>query len=369
MPNKADIQSFIDSANVYTNIGKNKQRYELDKAESDNNYLLTQARLESSAFDLEKQKYDFTRQQELDRKARQEQALVAQAFRSSMPDRVAKSNIEGDTALGSKYVEIGTQLLASNPTEGMKYIKQGEELKTKAVEKVKTDLELRAAKVDAQGEVASGVFDDASAKQATAEMAKLGFVVPEKYQNYSTEAQEWWKNRAMFSKNYSKSIKAENEALRAQAAVATTKRKEEEFEFKKKESDRKQILTREKIAAGKSLKFANPKEQKQELQLLADADERFADLDSEVQSAVVKDVHSAALAYLKEDPSLDQTIALQRARRDVLGLIGEDGTYKVVADKPVSKPVLAEWLPAAMKANPSMSKEEITAIYNKKYGK
>jgi hypothetical protein len=369
MPNKADIQGFIDSAKIYNDIGENKQRYELAKTQSNDNYLLNQARLNSADFNLEKDKYEFSRQQELDRKARNEQALIAQAFKSTMPDRLSKSNIDGDTALGSKYVEIGTQLLASNPTEGMKYIKQGEELKTKAVEKVKTDLELRAAKVDAQGEVASGVFDDASAKQATAEMAKLGFVVPEKYQNYSTEAQEWWKNRAMFSKNYSKSIKAENDALRAQATVATTKRKEEEFEFKKKESDRKQILTREKIAAGKSLKFATPKEQSQELRLLADADERFADLDSEVQSAVVKDVHSAALAYLKEDPSLDQKVALQRARRDVLGLIGEDGTYKVVADKPVGKPVLAEWLPAAMKANPNMTEAEITAIYNKKYGK
>lgn len=333
MPSKSDVQSFIEAAKVYTDIGENRRRQENDEATRSDNYLLNQAKLRNNAFELQKSQYEFDLKQEQDRKARQEQALITNAFKSSSRDRISKDKIDTDEALSNQLIEVGKAVSGVNPKLAIEFITQAGAFKAKAKTQQIQDLAIKAAKLEAQGDIASMVTDQASADEAVQKMSELDVIVPERYRTYTPEAQEWWKRRAIQSKAFQEANK-----------IAI---KEKEFELQednveslisKRKADvvareRKETQARDKITQGRKLAFEKPKEQALEIKLLADQDERFADLDSTLQKVVVRDVQATAAAYLKDDPELDQSVALQRARRTVLDRIDEEGNYKVIADE------------------------------------
>lgn len=345
MPNQRDIQNFIESAKIYNTIGTNKQQALNDEAARSDNYLLNQARLESSAFDLKRQQYELSQKQEQDRRVKREQALMSEAFKSSSHERTAKNDAEGEDMLSQQFTDIGKKLIAGgSPEQGIAYLKEGQKFKTAAVDKIKTDLELRAAKVEAQGEVASGVFDNASAQAATQEMAKLGFVVPEQYRNFTPAAQEWWKNRAMFSKNFARSIKAENDALRANNDTIRTQQKEEELDFKKKEADRKEELARLRINVSRSkIKPLNKEAMKTEVGALVEASDKVEDQDKETQRVMAEDVNAVAMTLLTENPNLSQDEAKRQARNVVVGRIKEDGKYPLLSEGVKKEDTTIDW--------------------------
>jgi hypothetical protein len=339
----ADLRGYFSGVKDATDIQRQQQAMRLQQMAADR---------EQRNFELEEQERD----------------LAGKAMQATIPDRLNGEVVSADDKIAMQMENIAKSIVSVNPKASIDYMGKASDYRSKSINRIKDNLELKSARMEVQGEIASNVFDDASAKEAVAKMADEGFVVPERYRNYSPEAQEWWQRRALQSKAFRESTKLDIEQLKLQNTERDTESKIQKRVADTKMKERKELLTQDKITQGRKLSFQPPKEQKAEVRLLADQDERFADLDSTLQSAVVKDIYSVAGTYLKEDPKLDQAVALQRARRDVLGRIDEEGKYKVIADPQKSVPSLDQFLPAAMKANPGYTEEQIRAIYKDKYG-
>jgi hypothetical protein len=284
-------------------------------------------------FNLRKQSYEFKLAQEQEARAKQERSLFAMAFNSnaSMKEDTTKNTLEG--TLSEKYLQIGKQLMGIDPTKGMEYVGKAQSLKQQVAKNTEAELSLKAARIQARGDVAATVFDEESAMEATKSLAELGVVVPEKYRNYSPEAKEWWKNQSMMSANYSKLVKAENDSLRTLSKTQQDQLEREKFEFKKAESIRKEELNRSRIAlSADRVKGLTKEERITEVGALSSADPRIKDLDKEVRSAMAQDVYSIANALKVESGgSLSTDEALKRARQEVISRIKEDGTYPLVS--------------------------------------
>lgn len=325
--------------------------------------LKTQQQMNLQQMAAQREQADFER-------AEQEREVTSRALNATQFDRLTGQELDADSQLAQQFINAGREVSKYNPKAALDYIQQGAAVQNNALNKAGKTLELKAARAELQGEVAAQVFDQTSADEAIAKMAELGAVVPERYRQFTPESKEWWKRRALQSKSYIASTKLQIDQLKLENAEKNTESLIQDRLVKQKQKDKSQELARERIASGSKsgLKFPNKVEMKDEIKLLAEADERFDDLDSTLQKALVKDSQSIALSYLKEDPSMGQDEALRRGRRDALSRINDEGQYKVVADKAKPAPDLGSWLPAAMKANPTMSEKEIRAIYQDKYG-
>jgi hypothetical protein len=327
MPNTSDIKAFIDSANVYNKIGENKQRALNEEAQRSDNYLLNQANLRNNAFELKRKEFELTKAQEAEKREKQSSALMSQMFASGAPERRANAEAGQEESLGDNLTRMGTSLMAVDPKKGLELIKTGSDFKTKARERISTDLEIKAKQAQVLGEIASFVTDDESAQAAVNDMAKLGRNVPERFRNFSTpEAKEWWGNQKSFAKNYAVSLAAERDALKSIQTKEKLQMDQERLDMKRKEQATKEELAKLRIAKGKASVKVTKDEVKREVGALNQLGEEVEDLPIETKRIMAEDVAAATVSILAEDPSLSQDEAKGRARELIKSRI-VDGEY------------------------------------------
>jgi hypothetical protein len=346
-------------------LKRKKQEEDLQRLANQDYYSsrLSEDQLANNKLNLETNRFKLDLAKQEQTNAKKEMSLMSQMFASGAPERQAKADAGQEEALAEKFTKLGETLIAIDPKKGMEYIKLGSDFKSKAQQRVGTDLEIKAKKAQMLGEVASFVQDDESAQQAVADFAKLGREVPERFRNFSTpEAKEYWTNQKSFAKNYAVSLKADNDALKSIQANEKLRMQQEALDLKKKNQARTEELAQLRI---KSKVKLNKDEVKREVGALNQLGDDIEDLPIETKRVMAEDVASATVSILAENPSLSQDEAKGRAR-DLIKSRVVDGQYPLGTKQ--TAPTFDQFLPAAKKANPGLTDEEIKDYYLKKYG-
>jgi hypothetical protein len=352
-------------------LKRKKQEADLQRLANQDYYSskMSESELERNKLNNEKGRFELDFAKDQQKKATQEMSLMAKLFASGAPERQAKAETGQEEALAEKFTKLGETLIAIDPKKGMEYIKLGSDFKSKAQDRIGTDLEIKAKKAQVMGEVASFVTDDESAQAAAVDMAKLGREVPERFRNFSTpEAKEYWTNQKSFAKNYAVSLKADNDALKSLRDNEKLQMEREKLELKKQTTARTEELAKLRIAKGKASVKVTKDEVKREVGALNQLGEEVEDLPIETKRVMAEDVAAATVSILAEDPSLSQDEAKGRARELIKSRI-VDGQYPLGSKQVITKPSFEQFLPAAMKANPGLTEAEIKDYYLKKYGK
>lgn len=342
---------------------KQQEKNILDRQNQYNQNRLAEDQSKASAFDLEKQKYVFEETKRARAQEIAENNLISMAFKEQSKDRLTENEIAGESNLSNTFRSIADKLIDKNPKRALDFYTKSNEFETKATEKAIQGYNLRAEKITALGDLAGTVIDSESAREAIVDAAKLGITIPVKYAEYNDQTKEYWQNRALFSKTYSASIKAEAELLRAQNDKTY---KEESIKVKKLELDakaRKEQLTQNKIeiARNANIKFAPKAEQNQIRATLKATSDVFDSASDEDQKTAVDDVYFLA-QYIKLNEGVkDSGIALDIAKQRVLESFAPDGTYARKAT-PTPAPAVALATPATVA--PASSNYIVERVYS-----
>ena len=318
----------------------------MDLADAKLNLQQRAANLDDSKFGLETQNVNDTMltrslqrqnlqtqmKQQADDQARadKERDLASMAMQANLPEQLNGEKLSDSEALAQQLTNAGKAVSISNPKLGADYLQQADNLRAKNLSNQENTLKLSSSKVKAQQDIAMNVTDDASAQEATVELAKLGVPVPERFQTWSPEAQGWWTRQAQQSESYIKSTTVQTAALRAQIDEKNTDSIIQARLSKEQISQQRETRQREKAVLGKGLIKYDPKRIKSEQNLLDDQSDKYGDLDSTVQKAVAEDSLALAGKMLRDDPSLDQATAMANARQSVLSNIDGNGKYNVI---------------------------------------
>jgi hypothetical protein len=346
---------------------KNAERdYELNKNKQYNDDLMTQARIKANNFSLEKQAFELDLERKEATKARMADFLATQAFQNNKASRQAGSEIDSDLDLAKQLDSAATAVMAVDPKRGIEYLKQSSEFKKMSAMRATQAVQEKQAKIALAGDIASTVTDEESAQRAAAEYAKLGMDVPAKFLTWNDESAKFWENRATFSKNYVAKMRLENEAFKSTLQQQDIQSKIKERETNAKIKEQKETRLQQNIEQSK-LTYKPSKEEtkevKREAELLSSSDERFANLTDEELQAAAKDVRYLTQSIMVTEGITDRSVAQAKARLQIAGRLGQDGTYKVFGANPAPVQSAPDAALAKLKANPSLAPQ-----FKEKYG-
>jgi hypothetical protein len=260
-------------------------------------------------------------------------ALLSQAYSANTQTRLNDSYENYIKQTAAQTEAVAKQVLGVNPEVGMELLKQSQNERKSAFLAANDSLEIKKKQMELAGTISSQVTDQQTLDEARIQLSKVGVNLPERYQTWSPETKEWLGRRSLASDTYLKSLELNQKSQKIQIDAEEARSKQEDRLAKQASAIRKEQLARDKIEIGRKQYKPSKDETKMvrsEIKLLADVDERFDSLDSTEQDAAGKDVRYLKSAYMSEDRTLSEDVALQRARRTVLGRITPDGKYPVV---------------------------------------
>jgi hypothetical protein len=329
-----DMEIQRETANLRNRAqGLDEEKFKLNKTDTEDQLLSRQLQRKNLMQQMEQDTVENEYKRQAIAREEEERSLAGMAMKANIPDMLNGERLNETEQFAAQLTNTAKAVATVNPKLASDYMKQAEDLRNKSLSTKESSIKLKENKVKAQREIALGVQDEQSAQEATVEMAKLGFNVPERFRNWSDESQVWWARQGQLADSFVNSAKTQASLLRAEIDQKDTESKILSREAKVKADVAKETRLREKLQQSKGLTKYEPKRITKEQKLLSDQDERFDDLDSVVQKAVAEDVLSLANQYMRDDPTMDMALAQQRARRDILGRIDEEGNYKVIADK------------------------------------
>lgn len=301
--------------------------------------------------------------------------ILSNVYSSQVPIKLGDDYEDTLNQLANQSTQAGQALMQVNPKEGINFMKQAYEQRVQAQDAAKRSYERKKTQVEMAGNIASQVTDQASLDEAIGQLSEVGVQVPDRVKVWSPATKEWFGRRAIASEAYLKSIELDQKANQIKINQEEASSKQADRLAKQKAAETKELRAQQKIASAKQSYKPSKEETKlvnQEIDVLAETDDRFDSLDSDVQKIAGRDVRYLKTAFMSSDPTLSEDQALQRARRTVLGRIKEDGTYPVVEETtkaaPTSAPPMEAWVAANLKANKGYTEAEIRAIYKDKFG-
>jgi hypothetical protein len=308
-------------------------------------------------------------QQELDDDAKTK-AILGSAFNATMPQRIGDEEVSSDEELSNRYIQAGKDAIGTDPKVGLELIKQGQQFKSEAALKAYRNTQMKAAQVQAAGTIASQITDQDTLNEAIPELAKNGMVIPERFGNkWSPQLKEWLGHRAVASDNYLKSLAVENDTRAIDLREEENESKQADRVAKQKIAAAKEDRQRNKIESGRKLRTIPQKELLTEVAGLNEIGE-FEDLNPGMKLQAANDVFALAQGYMNEDPDINQAVAMQRARQDIVGRIDvETGEYKGFGEEANTKK-LASAKPASIQSKEEYDSLPVGAAYvNPKDGK
>lgn len=265
--------------------------------------------------------------------------ILSDAYSANSYANKADSLEDYTNQIASQTEQAAKQVMAYDPQTGMTLLKQSQEERKNAFTAASNSLEIKKKQMEVAGAISGQVVDQSTLDDAVSELAKVGTIVPEKFRTWSPETKEWLDRRAMLSTNYLKGLELNQLQQRVQIQAEEAESKQQDRLAKQAAAVRKEQMAREKIEIGRKQYKPSKDEAKMvrsELKLLSDIDENFDALPSTEQDAAAKDVRYLKSAYMAEDPKLSEDLALQRARRAVVGRIS-NGSYPVLGSNEVGQ--------------------------------
>lgn len=298
-------------------VGMEQQRLGIQQQEATQSNLYRTMQREQLAKQIEQQ--DTT-----------ENALKT-AFSSTIPDRVNQTQEQANAAISTQYINAGRNVLKAggDAKTALELIKQGQEITNKQTEDTVRNLNIKAAQMKMGNDIFATVKDDDSLKQAIPELAKLGVVVPQQFQEWNPQTKDWIARRAVMSENYQKSIGLQQRQAIIDNQTQNTESLIQNRQMRQQAEVRREKLIQQKIqsARGAGLKSPDKAFQAAELAGMGN-DETFDSLSSTDKLQAVNDIYSLAASYLKEGVS-DQAVATAMARLEIKHRINPDtGEYK-----------------------------------------
>jgi hypothetical protein len=225
------------------------------------------------------------------------------------------------TSLAETTAIAAKKLMATNPKMGLDLLDKSNEYKKQAIANKIQNATFKQAQMEAAGQISAIVTDQQSLDEALPELAKHDVIVPDRFKKWSPETKNWFKNRAVFSKNAMAEIKLNNTLELTRLKELDDKSKASKREADIKEQEQKQIAARDKIKTAAALKNVPIDAATLEASDLASSNELFGALEPTTQISAAKDVYSTANSLVANNQASTFPEALSKAREIVLSKI------------------------------------------------
>lgn len=291
-----------------------QSRNDLQQQQQDNQYRLQQAQDQRAQEEWNLKKQAFEEQ-------KQSEKLMASAYASSIPERVAGTEEDGISTLAEKTATVAKRMMSSNPKMGLELLDKSQEYRKQAIAAKIQNSTLKQAQMETAGQISSAITDQQTLNEALPELAKNGVIVPDRFKTWSDESKNWFANRAVFSSNVLAEMRVKNAEQLSKLKEADDKSKAAKRDADIKDKEQKQIATRDKLKIAASLKNVPLTAAQLEASDLAESNEAFSKLESSTQLLAAKDIYSQANSLVANNQATTYPEALTKAREIVLSKI------------------------------------------------
>jgi hypothetical protein len=272
------------------------------------------------------------RQAELDNQ--QERGIMTQLARSQRELQTTGDLVADQTRLAQQYRNAGAAVMAVNPQDGMSLLKQADSMQMRSQDAALSQMQVATAKDKLAATKAANVSDQDSLSGYVQDMAKIGRMVPKKYQEWNDGTQEWLRKQELLGTTNQErqqlSIQQRKLELAEQQERLRERREDDRVKYEaSKEARLREGLEIKKRSAGMkaSSEFGlkGEKERQAEMSVLGGMDKQgaFKSLNPGEQIAAAEDVHMRAMKYRADSMLTEETLspeeALYAARQEVLG--------------------------------------------------
>lgn len=255
----------------------------------------------------------------------QQQQLMRNAISSVKEDELIGTGVQADEAIAAKMRQAGINALKNGQaTAGLELIQKANAMQKDVASVREAEMRVSAVKKEQIGDILSSASPE-NWEATKVSLSKLGYVVPQQYNQFNADTKTWIQNQSLMSK---KVRDAEAIELKQQKLLADIKSKEAAMELAREKEQRikdKEAYNREmvdlKYKTGKGP--AGDKEVKLLMKELG-ADDLIDDLDKEQQINIAKDFDYVVRDVMLKNPELSFDQARAEAKDIIKSRISGD---------------------------------------------
>jgi len=219
-------------------------------------------------------------------------------------------------------IDAGRELMKTDYKAGLALVKQGQAAQQEMTVARQERFKQKLVKNELAAHSFMSVVDQESLEVAMDDAAKLGIVIPPKYQKFNAETKSWLDRKVNASKAFTAKMKTENLIADTENKKAQAQDKRIAAKAKATKNSLDEQLKRSKMKPDGKGSAASMKADKQEASVIAEQNEAFADLSKTAQQVAVRDINTRALEYFRK--GTDYVEAKQKATQEIHGKIKED---------------------------------------------